>query len=343
MREQRRRRPTIRDVARLSGVSISTVSLVLNNPEASSAATRARVLRAVEELHYQPNATARSLNLHRAGSIGLMVPDLSNPYFVNIIAGVEREARARGYLLVVGATDWQSTAEEQYSSLLKTQRLDGVIVSSGSGLPPSSLLELALIEPVVFVDERVAGFDGHFVGVDNRRAARDAAGYLFGLGHRRVGIIAGPPGLWTAEQRLAGYREAAVGAGLDPDLIPVVHGDYQFESGYRAAAQLLAGADTRPTALLVANDMMALGAISYFREAGLDIPADIGIVGFDDIPTASLMTPPLTTVRQPGHELGIAAARVLLDLVEGGEPERSVTLPAELVIRVSARPPKGGT
>ncbi len=342
MAELSRRRPTIRDVARLSGVSISTVSVALNTPGSASPATRERVVRAAAELGYQPNATARSLNLRRAGSIGLMVPDLSNAYFVNIIAGVEREARDRGYLLVVGATDWQTAAEEQYSSLLRTQRLDGVIVSSGSGLPPASLLELVSVEPVVFVDERVAGFDGHFVGVDNRRAARVAAAYLFGLGHRRIGIIGGPLGLWTADQRLAGYREAAVAAGLDPDSIPLVHGDYQIASGSRAAAQLLADDDARPTALLVANDMMAVGAIAHCRDAGLDVPGDLGIVGFDDIPTASLMTPPLTTVRQPGRELGIAAARMLLDLVDGREPERSVTLPADLVVRGSALPPKGG-
>lgn len=342
MPAQPRKRPTIRDVARLSGVSISTVSLVFNSPKAVAPTTRERVEKAVQELGYRPNATARSLNLNRVGSIGLMVPDLSNPYFVNIIAGVEWEARQRGNLLVVGATDWQTSAEEQYSGLLTTRRLDGVIVASGSGLPPTALVQMASSEPVVFVDERVAGFDGHFVGVDNRRAAREAAAYVFGLGHRRVGIIGGPLGLWTAEQRLAGYREAAVAAGIDADLIPVVHGDYRVESGEEAARRLLEQPDARPTALLIANDMMAMGAIAYCRGAGLAIPRDVGVVGFDDIPAASLISPPLTTVRQPGRELGIAAARLLLDRVDGREGERQVTLPADLIIRDSVRPPKGG-
>jgi LacI family transcriptional regulator len=340
---QRQKRATIRDVARLSGVSISTVSLALNAPDSASAATRAKVLEAVERLDYEPNASARSLKRGRTHSIGLIVPDLANPYFVNIVAGVEGEARARGYVLVVGSTDWQTSNEERYSSLLRTQRLDGVIYNSGSGLAPSSLLELATDEPVVFVDERVVGFEGFFVGVDNRGGARDAASYLFGLGHRRIAIIGGPTGLWTAEQRLSGYREAAVAAGVDLDAVPVVHGNYQFESGRHAAATILDGDPAgRPTALLIANDMMALGAIAYCREVGLDVPTDIGIVGFDDIPSAVLMTPPLTTVRQPGRELGVAAVRVLLDRADGLDPERSIMLPADLVVRGSACPPKGG-
>jgi DNA-binding LacI/PurR family transcriptional regulator len=326
-------RPTIRDVAREAAVSVSTVSAVLNGTAPASADTRRRLHAAVAELGYEPDANARNLKRQRAGAVGLIVPDILNPFFALVAAGVEEEARERDYVLVLCSTDFEAEREAQYARLLRGRRLDGVVHLSGTGLPPTALVELARAEPVVVVDERIPGLDLPFVGSDNRRGARLAAELALARGHRRIAIVAGPPGLWTAEQRLAGYREALAGAGLDPDTMPVAVGDYRLESGRAAAARLLAA--ERPTAFLVANDLMAIGCLQQCLEAGLSVPGEVGIVGYDDVPLASLVTPRLTTIRQPAREMGRVAARILLDRIEGRPVEPATDLPAELVVRES--------
>lgn len=336
--------PTIRDVAQIAAVSISTVSNVLNGTQSISAETKARVRAAVAKVGFVPNAQGRSLKQRRSYAIGLIIPDITNPFFIQVAAGIEEEARAAGVLLVLGTTDWQTAREEQYADFLRTQRLDGVIHNSGTGLPPRALVALADVKPVVFVDERVPGSDAYFVGSDNRRGATRAADYVLRAGHRRLGIIAGPAGLWTAEQRLAGYREAIAAAGFAPDDVPVASGDYRLESGRLAAALLLNVApDSRPTALLVANDAMAIGCLQYCRAAGILVPDELGIVGFDDVPAAALVTPALSTIRQPAWQMGCAAARLLLDQIEGRAGERWVTLSTELVVRDSLKPVKETT
>jgi DNA-binding LacI/PurR family transcriptional regulator len=337
------RRPTIRDVAGRAGVSVATVSYVVNGTRRVSAGTRSRVERAIAELGFEPNSAARGLKRHRAASIGLVVPDLLNQFFATLVAGLEAAAAERDVLVVLCSTDASPEREAQYTRLLRGRRVDGVVYLTGTGLPPASLVELAADEPVVFVDERLPGVDVPFVGVDNRSGARDLMGAVLDAGHQRIGIVGGPSALWTAEQRLAGYREALAGAGIDPDAVPLIAGDYREASGRDAAARLL-DAPEAPTAIVAANDLMAIGALTCARERGLRIPEDISIAGFDDIPLSRLLEPGLTTVRQPAWDLGREAAELLFARIDdpGGAPRR-VELPAELVLRDSVAPPSSSS
>ena len=331
-------RPTIRDVARGSGVSIGTVSAVINGSASVSPQTRRQVLATVAELGYEPNSAARSLKRRRISSIGLIVPDLGNPFFAMVAEGVQRAAEANDVLLVLCITWAKSEREEYYAQVLKTQRLDGVLYLSGTGIPSPSLLELAREDQVVFVDECLPGIDVPFVNAANRSGARAIARHVLEAGHRRLAIVGGPPRLWTAEQRLAGYREAIAAAGLDPDAVPLVNGDYLEPSGYAAMRTLLAGGRARPTAVLCANDLMAMGVIRCCREAGIDVPGEISVAGFDDIPAAEQLHPPLTTVAQPAHQMGEAAAQLLLHRIGAGvDPPDQLEYATTLKIRSSVQ------
>jgi DNA-binding LacI/PurR family transcriptional regulator len=328
-------RPTIKDVAEKAAVSLSTVSAVLNGTAPAAERTRLRVLAAVAELGYEPNSQARNLKRQRSHALGLIVPDIVNPFFALVAEGIGDEARRRDYVLVLCSTDSNARREANFARLLRARRLDGIVHLSGTGLPPAALLDLVEGAPVVVVDERVPGLTGPFVGSDNRRGARLAAELALERGHRRFGIVAGPAALWTAEQRLAGYREALAAAGIDPDGVPTVHGDYRLESGRVAARTLLDALGNRPTALLVANDLMAIGCMQQAAEFGIDVPRELGVVGYDDIPLAGLITPALTTVGQPAREMGRTAASILLDAIEGHEIPTSVDLPPAVVERQS--------
>ncbi len=321
-----RRRPTIRDVARAAKVSVGTVSSVINNSAQVAPDTRRRVQSLIAELGYEPNNTARMFRSGRISSIGVIVPDLQNPYFAAVAQGIEKAATKSDVLLVLCLTYAEIEREEYFAQVLRNQRLDGVIYLSGTGLPSRSLQQLAERGNVVFVDERLPGIDLPFVSADNRAGARKLASHVLSAGHRRIAIIGGPPRLWTSEQRLAGYREAIAAAGLDPDAVPVSEGDYSENSGRIAAARLLGQpASIRPTALICANDMMAIGAIHACRDLGLGIPSQVSIAGFDDIPAAELLNPPLSTVGQPGELMGGAAAELLLHRigVRAIPPERT--------------------
>jgi LacI family transcriptional regulator len=337
------RRPTMKDVARHAGVSVSTVSYVINDSGPVAPDRRARVLDAVRQLGYAPSEAARSLKRRRVATIGLIVPDLGNQFFAAVAEGVTEAALAHDVLVVLCTTDATQEREAYYTRLLRSQRLDGVIYLSGTGVPPHALLELAELHAVVFVDERVVGLDVPFVGADNRRGARDAMAHVLSHGHERVMILGGPPALWTSEQRVAGYREALAAAGLDPDGTPVLRGDYRQASGYAAAGEALAGAaDARPTAFVCANDLMAFGVIAYCRDHGLRVPEDVSVAGFDDLPLGSLLVPSLTTVRQPGATMGRRATELLLAHVVGkaGAPVVAEELvPTELQVRGSVAPP----
>lgn len=335
-----RRRPTMNDVAKHAGVSVSTVSYVLNHSGPVGAARRARVLDAVRVLNYTPNESARSLKRRSALTIGLVIPDLANQFFALVTEGVERAASERGVLVVLCAPEATDQPVSHHAQLLRSQRLDGIIYLSGIGTSPRLILELARSGPVVLVDERIPGFDLPAVVSDGRRGARQVAEHVLERGHRRIAIIGGPETLWTAEQRLAGYREALAAAGIDPDEVPVAVGDYRQVSGAELAAKILSVADERrPTALLCANDLMALGAIEYCRSAGIRVPEDLSIVGFDDVPVASLITPKLTTVRQLARDMGHQAATALFEQLDGGEAREREPFATELMIRDSVAPP----
>jgi DNA-binding LacI/PurR family transcriptional regulator len=336
-----RRRPTMKDVARHARVSVSTVSYVLNDSGPVAPERRARVLDAIRVLEYAPNESARSLKRRSASTIGLVVPDLANQFFALVAEGVEKAASARDVLVVLCAPEATDTPEPHHAKLLRSQRLVGVVYLSSAGTTASALLELARSGPVVLVDEHHPGFDLPAVVADSRTGAREVAQHVLGHGHERLAIIGGPTALWTGQQRLAGYREAIAAAGLDPDAVPVFVGDYRQPSGRELAARALSGPeDTWPTALLCANDLMAVGALEHARSIGLRVPEDLSIVGFDDLPFVSLLTPRLTTVRQPARDMGERAFTVLFDLLDGKPPAEPLELhPATVQVRDSVAPP----
>ena len=332
----------MKDVAVHANVSISTVSYVMNSTGPVSAGRRARVLNSVRELDYIPNESARNLKRQSASTIGLVVPDLSNQFFSLLASGAAHAAAARDVLVVLCSSENTEEAESSNARLLRSQRVDGVVYLTGFHESPTSLLELQSLGPVVLVDERVPGADLPAVLAEGRLGARDVAAHVVALGHKRFTCIAGPSALWTAEQRLAGYREALALGGFDPDTMEVLVGDYRMESGFELAKKALnVPALTRPTALLCANDMMAIGALEYCRASGLNVPADVSVVGFDDVPMAPLLSPRLTTVRQPAREMGVHAAELLLDLIRGdAKPDSPKSFPVEVIVRESAAAPR---
>lgn len=338
-----KRPPTMKDVARYAGVSVSTVSYVLNNSGPVAPDRRARILEAVQVLNYAPNEAARGLKNRSSPTIGLVVPELSNQYFALLAEGVEQVASSRGALLALCAPEATDAAASLNERLLRSQRLSGIIYLRGACVSPISLLELTRLGPVVLVDEYVPGFDElPAVVSDNRRGARQLAEYVLQAGHRRCAIIAGPKGLWTAQQRLIGFRGALAAAGINPASVPVLVGDYHQHSGTQLAGQALSGApQQRPTALLCANDLMAVGVLEYCRQNGIGVPSDVSVVGFGDMPLVSLLRPRLTTVCQHARHMGRQAAHALFAFIDEDTdlPSPPAPVPTTLMIRDSVAPP----
>ncbi len=332
-------RPTIRDVAREAGVSVGTVSAVINGRGNVAETTRRHVNRLIQELGFEPNSAARSLKRGRISSIGFVVPDLQNPFFAAVAEGVQRALSAHDILLTLCITWSQTEREEYYAGILRSQRMGGVIYLSGSGLPSPSLLKLAQAGKVVFVDENLPGMTVPFVNSDNRAGAREVATHVLEAGHRRIAIIGGPERLWTSEQRLAGFREAIAATGMNPDSVPVIVGDYDEPSGYAGAARFLSSPpERRPTAILCANDMMAMGVMRYCAEHGIAIPDELSVTGFDDIPGTGFLHPPLTTVVQPAVQMGKAATQLLLSRIGVNQtPPDSTWFPTTVTLRKSVR------
>ncbi len=327
----------LQDVAELAGVSASTVSRVINEPEKVNDRTRARVQEAIRTLRYRPSRVARRLRVERGLSnlVGLIIPDLQNPFFADLARGVEDVAQRHGYTVLIGNSDENLDKESRYLEVMHAESVDGVI------LPPCSVTDPAAIElarsgmPFVCVDRRVAKLKADTVVTDNVRGAYEAVEHLIRLGHRRIGFIEGRPQISTSRERLEGYRQALADHDLELDPELVRAGDSRQESGRRLAHELLTLPD-RPTALLVGNSLMTLGALETIQGEGLNIPAEIAVVGYDDMPWALALNPPLTVVRQPGYDIGSQAMELLLQRIQ--TPERSTTLVVlepELVVRGS--------
>ncbi len=244
-------------------------------------------------------------------------------------------------LMVLGTTGSELRWEEYYAQSLRTRRLDGMILLSGSGKPTAGLIKLVESGSVVFVDECVPGLDAPFISATNRTGARQVAQELLRAGHRNIAIVAGPLWLWTSQQRLAGYREAIAGVGHDPDTIPVMSGDYTEDSGYRATKSILDDPLTAgTTAIIYGNDLMAVGGSRLLAETGRSVPQDISIVGFDDILSSTYVSPSLTTVAQPGYEMGHAASQLLLHRLGLADEPNMTRFPTELKVRNSVAPPR---
>lgn len=324
---------SIKDVAARAGISVATVSRVLNDHPSVRPSTRDRVLTAITELGYRPNGVARSLRTHQTRTLGLVISDVLNPFFTALARAVEDQARDQGYSVIIGNADEQPGLQDHHVRSLLDRRIDGLLVSPTDDSSPL-LAEVARSRvPVVFLDRWIPGVEVPVIRAGGRTAVQDLVAHLYGLGHRRIAIIAGPTNTTTGNERVIAFRESLLRHGLDlPDRY-LQHGDYQADSGRRAAARFLDLSDP-PSVIFAADNLMALGAMDEFRHRGLRVPDDIGLAAFDDIPWFLHTDPPLTAISQPTGALGHAAVRALIDLLEG-RPAESVILPARLVPRRS--------
>ena len=330
---------TIRDVATDTGVSVATVSRALSGNGAVGRATRERIAEAAARLGYQPNDLARSLHGGATGTIAVLVPDITNPFFPELVAGIQAVANERDNLLLLCQTGEDPATAGRELRHLRRKRVDGVVLVGG--LSPDDNLASAVEGLAVVTVDRDTGLPGHWsVRADHRAGGRIAAEHLVELGHERIAHIAGPQHLSVARERLAGYREALAASGIEPDDALVVEGDFGEVGGHTALRTLLRRR-REFSAVFCSNDLAAVGALRALDEAGFSVPDDVSLVGFDDIHLAGYLRPALTTVRQPIHELGRRAATLLLEHAVSGEGERHEVLEVSLVRRDSARSFRG--
>jgi LacI family transcriptional regulator len=338
---QRSKRPTQADVARLADVSQAAVSYVLNGrATAVSTETSRRVLDAIAALGYVPNAPARSLRTRRTLTIAAIIPDIANPFYPAFHRGMQEVAEAGGYDLVTYNTDGLRERELKSLESVRRGRVDGVVITPFfAGVAELQALEAIGVQVVVLgrVPGEVGGIPLDRVEVDNHDAAKAAVDYLIERGHTRIGMVAGETGTPPREGRVAGYRSALRDHHLPLDEVLIRAGGFTEEGGHQGMRELLK-LDPRPTAVFAANDLMAMGALIALRAAMLRVPGDVALVGFDDIPAARLVNPPLTTIAQFPERLGRRAAELLLDRLGGTAPAapRNVVLQFELVVRESA-------
>src|SRR5260221_9974153 len=341
--------PTLKEVAKRADVSIATVSKVLSSTPYVSEETRERVLQAVAELGYVPNLAARALSKGRTHNVGVIFPYVidhlfSDPHILMLVEGIEVVCTENGYNMLISTPRIPVSASDQYQTLVRSGYLDGAIAIETL---PNSLVSEPLEQhgyPWVAIGYNSARDGKNTLHADDFGGAKAVAAHLLDLGHRHFGLITvTATTLAATEQRLAGYSAAFEEANLNFRDVPVVIGNFSIESGYQAADDLLRR-KPRPTALICLNDRMAIGALERARNVGLDIPRDVSIVGFDDIPSASLINPPLTTVHQPARELGTEAAHRLFELINmrtrrnHTPPESAfepIVFPTVLVIRGS--------
>jgi LacI family transcriptional regulator len=327
---------TTRDVARRAGVSVSTVSHVLNATRFVAPERRERVLLALNELGYEPNAVARSLRINRSRSIGLIISDISNPFFTAVVRGIEDVAQQNDYTLVLCNSDEDPEKEETYLRTLRAKRVDGLILAPAG--TAHAYLETLVRErfPLVFLDREVAGLEVPVVVVDNEQSAYAAVRHLVEDGHRRIGLVAGRSLVSTSRERLDGYRRALAEASIAFADDLVEDGGSKIQPGEAAALRLL-DLEPRPTAIFSANNQMTIGCLVAIEARGLRVPRDVALVSFDDFTWSEVFRPRLTTVAQPTYELGRAAAHLLLRRLESEPPNSAgrVVLNGSLVVRES--------
>jgi LacI family transcriptional regulator len=331
---------TLEEIAKLAGVSRSTVSRVVNDHPNVRDQVRERVWQVIQDTGYQPHAAARSLVTRRTNIVGVIIPEalttlFTDPFFLLLLRGITEACNTHRYYLMLSLFNDPAGQEEMYRRIVRSGHLDGIIVASTRVDDP--LIGRLEKDHVPFVmvgrhpNERV-----HYVDVDNVAAARMAVEHLIRLGHQRIATITGPLNMISGEDRLEGYRQALAAHHLPADETLIVEGDFTEASGEVAARRLLSRS---VTAIFAASDIMAVGALKALREAGLQVPHDVALVGFDDVPLAAAVEPALTTVRQPIEHLGSMAADLLLNLLENPPDERApahrIVLPGKLAIRDS--------
>ncbi|ACB86245.1 LacI family DNA-binding transcriptional regulator [Natranaerobius thermophilus] len=311
---------TIKDIAKKAGVSITSVSQVLNNKDMGiKEETKEKILAAARELDYKPNYLARGLITKKTNTLGLIIPDITNPFFPQVVRAIEDTANYQGYNMILCNTDDDVDKEKLYLRVLEEKCVDGIIFTSSTKSSKSYLDHLENNDtPFVLLDRSFSGpLDFPKVYTDGYKGIKLAMNHLITRGHRDIAFLSGPETSQTAKDRLEGYRQALSEAGLTPESESqlIYYGDYKALSGEQGIAELL---DTNPhiTAVVAANDLMAVGAMRTIKNRGLKIPEDISIIGFDNIQTSRLVDPPLTTVAQPSYQMGQMATDILIDMIE---------------------------
>ncbi len=330
----------IQDVAKLADVSTATVSRALATPERVSPEARARVLEAIAKTGYVPNPAARTLRSQKTFMVLVVLPDLANTFFSKILRGIEETLFEAGYGMIISDLDGSPEKEAHFAAFTAAGRVDGAILLNGHLFGQSREGEgkpARITIPLVAACEAIPGADIPQIEIDNRAAACRMTQHLASLGHRRIAYVSGPASNILERDRFQGYKDGLEAAGLPFDPVLVIPGDYTIESGIRAGQDLVARS-SRPTAVFCTSDEMAISLMRTFFSAGLRVPEDISVAGFDDIEFAAVAEPPLTTIRQPRRELGQAAASALIDLLQGRPSSKRIRLGTELVIRESVAP-----
>ncbi|MDK2799455.1 MAG: LacI family transcriptional regulator [Clostridiales bacterium] len=331
---------TINDIAKLANVSKTTVSKVINNKaEGVGEETRKKILKIIEELNYQPSAIARGLVTKRTHSIGLIIPDIANPFFPQLARGVEDIAIKNGYNVFLCNSDNDVEKEEGYIKAFIDKSVDGMILTSSTSISDSHYQALKEKKiPFILVDRYIEGIEGG-AGVfsDNKEGAYKAVNYLLEHGHEKIAFISGPLSITTALHRLNGYQAAHYDKGIEIDYDLVQEGNYHFKSGFEFIEQLIT-AKKKFSAVFAANDMIAIGVVKALKKHNIKIPDDVEVIGFDDIDTATLVEPALSTVAQPIYDMGALGAAMLIKMIEGKEiDQKNIYLKSELVLRETTR------
>jgi LacI family transcriptional regulator len=312
---------------------------VINSPGTVSAGTRERVEEAIEELGYVPNRVARSLRLKRTHTLALVVTDITNPFWTTVARGVEDAAQGAGFNVILCNTDESEAKQQRYLDVLLQKRVDGILL-----VPAGTSTELGdwirkQSTPMVVLDRRIRCAQVDVVYGDSEGGAYQLIRHLLSLGHRRIAVLSGPKDISTAEDRVTGYRKALIEAGLGVRADWVRYGEFNQESGYEMAQQVLATVP-RPTALFAANNFIAIGALRALRQAGLRVPEDLSVVAFDDLTSELVIEPFLTVADQPAYEMGRRATELLLARLSGSATNgyREIVLPTQLAVRRSSSP-----
>lgn len=309
---------TIRDVAKRAGVSIATVSRVLNQSKPVSEELRNRILQAVEETGYLPNAVARSMIRKQTGLIGVIIPEISNPYFSGLVQGIETVAKQNQYYLMLAVSEKEPGRERELLRIYQARQMDGIILASARLDPELRQALEKLAVPYVVIGQRLTGLNAPCAVLDNRRAAFEAVSHLIRMGHREIGMVSGP--MWdlaSGKERYQGFRDALEEAGLPFRTEWVTEREgFHLHDGYEGMKVIL-GAPERPTAVFCACDRMAVGALRRLEERGIPVPEEMALVGFDDEELASIVKPRLTTVRHSPFDMGLKAAGLLMEILKG--------------------------
>lgn len=332
--------PTMVEVAKEADVSVFTVSAVLNGKAVVSDELRTRVQAAIVKTGYKRNTLARSLKTGQSMTIGLVLGDITNPFYTDVTAIIQRELHKAGYAVMLCGNNGSVALQDEHIELLRDRMVDGLIMSpTGKDEQLRATLKDTHI-PVVLIDRILDGFDCDSVVLDNRAAVIDAMNYLISLGHRRIGFVSGKFDTFTGAERLAGYKQALHNAGIpfEPQLVEI--GNFRSDEAYNATLRLMTNHANRPTALFSSNNVMVIGVMKALRDLNIDCPTEISVAGLDDFPWADAFKPQLTTVAQPVSAFGEHSARMLLERISGQMtgPPRHMVLKGELHVRQSCRP-----